>query len=529
MFQTKQQTQKNMTKSAKNAGNLIENNSIRTQYMSINSSPFSVLSTGLLLLAVTILGNAVVFAQQAGNGAIQPNPIRNEITTQPMTQPMTQPATTPAAPATNTEMPITPTNTEEVVTDPVVKAELDKAVTAFKESKFADAHNILKTLYEGHAEIMPPRIVMANMFAQAKLGDAVLVNLELATEETKDDPEAYLLLGEIALKQRHLTAAELLLKDASEKIEHYSANPVRRKNLTNSLYRVLTDLYETRQRWTQMEQCIDSQIKFDGQNANLLRRKGIAVFRQNRDDEAKQLLLQADQLDNTKEPAQKGLPADAIMSQLYLTRGDKDNARKALEAALAVYPKSKEILALSVRMKISDDNLNEAIPLAQQLLEADPTSAAAKRLRATVALYAQEYELAERLFQELLLESPTDTQAQNGLALALCEQNSQDKKKRALEYAADNVRKHQSNSEFWGTLGWVQFNVNALEDAAKSLQQSVASGSMNADTAYYLAQLHAKSNRNDDAKQLLELALKNNNQFPKRREASRLLRDLSQK
>jgi Tfp pilus assembly protein PilF len=507
--------------------------------MFINSSPFSVLGTVLLLLLLmTILGNSIVFAQQPSNGVTQPNPIRNEITTQPMMQPMTQPSTTPLAapamntvPATNTEVPITPTNAEEIVTDPAVKAELEKAVTAFKESKFADAHDILKTLYNGHAEIMPPRIVMANMFAQAKLGDAVLVNLELATEETPNDPEAYLLLGEIALKQRHLTAAELLLKDAHKKIDAYSANQVRRKNLTNSLYRVLADLYETRQRWKQMEQCINSQIEFDeqnGQNANLLRRKGIAVFRQNRDAEAKQLLLQADQLDTTKEPAQKGLPADAIMSQLYLTRNDKDNARKSLEAAFRVYPKSKEILALSVRMKISDDQLEEAIPLAQQLLDEDPTSAAAKRLRATVALYAQDYVLAEKLFQDLLLESPTDTQAQNGLALALCEQNSQDKQKRALEYAADNVRKHQSSSEFWGTLGWVQFKVNLTDDAAKSLQQSVASGSMNADTAYYLAQLHVKSNRTNDAKQLLELALKGNNQFPKRREAANLLKELSQ-
>ncbi|MDR1479849.1 MAG: tetratricopeptide repeat protein [Planctomycetaceae bacterium] len=505
MSKIKQQILKILTKPAQAAGISIRSNSMQIKRIFVNL-PFTVFGVGIFMLAMIILDNGVVVLAQE-------NPIRVS----------GEPTGTPPVNA----VPATPANTEGAITDPVVKAELEKAVATFKESKFAETLEILKALFQSHPEIAPPRIVMARMFAQAKLGDAVRANLELGTEETPADPEAYLLLGEIALRQRYLTSAELLLKHASETLKVYSASPVRKKNLTSSLLRVFTDLYETRQRWVQMESCINEQVQFDGQNATLLRRKGIAVFRQNRDDEAKRLLAQADQLDQTNtEPTQKGLPANAIMSQLYLSRGDKDNARMALEAALAAYPKSKEILALSVQMRISDDKLEAARPLAQQLLDEDPTSAAAKRLRATVALYLQDYGLAERLFQELLLESPTDSQAQNGLALALCEQNSPDKQKRAVEYAADNVRKYQGNSEFWGTLGWVQLKANLIDDAAKSLRQSVATGAINAATAYYLAQLSIKSNKNDEAKQLLELALKGNNQFAKRREAAQILNRL---
>jgi Tfp pilus assembly protein PilF len=438
-----------------------------------------------------------------------------------------------AVPANNnnkatTTIPMQPPNAD-ATTNPVIKAELEKAVAAFNNSKRHEALDILNALYKSHPEIAPPRVVMAQMFAQAKLGEAVRANLEFGTEETPTDPEAYLLLGEIALRQGHLTAAELLLKRADETVRNYAANPTRKKNLQSSLLRVLSDLFEARQRWTQMEQCVDEQIKLDGQNSTFLRRKGIAIFRQNRDNDAKQFFLQADQLDRAnKETGQKGLPADAAMSQLYLARGDRDNARSSLENALNTYPDSKEILALAVQMRVSDDKLEEAKPLAETLLSKDPASPAAKRSRAIVGLYLQEYALAEKLFQELLLESPSDSQAQNGLALALCEQGSPDKLKRALEYATDNVRKNQNNSEFWGTLGWVQYKANLIEEAARSLRQSISTGQINAATAFYHARLALKANKIDEAKQFLTLALQGNNQFAKRREAVDLLKQLSQ-
>ncbi|MDR0390671.1 MAG: tetratricopeptide repeat protein [Planctomycetaceae bacterium] len=473
-------------------------------------SPYAIFMGGLFSFVVFLCGETI-FSQDTPSYSGYPPSATNTTT----------PAGTPTSTANNT------------TTDPAIKAELEKATKAFNESKFPEALEILKSLSAQHPEIAPPRIVLAQMFAMAKLGDAVRANLELGTEETPDDPEAYLLLGEISLRQRNLTAAELLLRRAHEVLNKYAANPQRKRNLTSSLLRVLSEFYEVRQRWAHMEKCIDDQIKFDGQNATFLRRKGIAIFRQttdqqNRDNEAKQLFLQADQLDQTnKDATQKGLPADAAMSQLYLTRGDKDKARVHLESALKSYPQSKEVLALSIQMRVSDDKLEEARPLADKLLSDDPTLAAAKRLRATVGLYLREYPLAEKLFQELLLESPTDAQAQNGLALALCEQDVPEKVKRALEYAVDNVRKNQNSGEFWGTLGWVQYKANMIDEAERSLKQSVATGQLNAATTYYHARLAVKANKIDDAKRFLNIALQGNNQFAKRREALQLQQELS--
>jgi len=423
-----------------------------------------------------------------------------------------------------TEAPVDPMGDSGPI-NPEIQAELEKAVEAFNASQFAETLEILKSLYEKHPEIVPPRIVLAQWFAQSNLGTAVRANLEMGTEEVPDDPEAFLLLAEISLKQGSLTAAEALLRQATTKVSAYTINPTRKKNLAASVRRVATDLFEARQRWPQMEASINQQIEADGVTPELLRKKGVAIFQQKKDDDAKKIFIEADRLDVGSE--QKGLPADAVMSQLYLLRGDKDNARKSLETALAASPASKEVLVLSIQMKITDDKLEEAKPLAEKLLADDPNSDSAKRLCATVALYLNDYSTAEKLFEELLLASPLETQNANGLALALCEQDSPDKLRRALAYAAENVQKDQSNSEYLGTLGWVLYRANQLEQSANALKQSAASGQINAATAYYFARVAVRTGNVEEAKQLLNAALQDGNQFAKRRDAVQLLNELT--
>jgi Tfp pilus assembly protein PilF len=395
----------------------------------------------------------------------------------------------------------------------------------FNGSDFAGALEILKKLYAEHPELAPPRIVLAQWFAQANLGEAVRASLEMATEETPNDPEAYLLLGEISLRQRYLTAAELLLKKATDKLKSYNANAARQKQLNSSLLRNWTALAEARNRWDDMIVFIDQAVQADGETATLLRQKGVALFQQKKDDEAFVLFKKADSLeiDNTTD---RGLPAEAAMSQLFQVRGDKENVKKYLADALQKYPKSKEVVVLSIQARMNEDQLEDAQKLADQLQTEYPDWTPAKRLCATIALYLDENATAEKLFQELILASPADEQATNGLALAQCEQDDPQKLQRALEYARENVRKNQQNADYWATLGWVLYKANQLEAAAQALKQAAATGKVNAATAYYLARLALQTGKSVEARQLLEAAASSTAPFAKRRNAVKLLNEL---
>ena len=332
------------------------------------------------------------------------------------------------------------------VVDPVIEAGVMAAVASFNEADFAGALERLQTLYAQFPQLAPPRIVMAQWFAQADLGEAVRASLEMATDETPDDPEAFILLGEILLRQRYLTAAELLLDTARVKLETYTVNPERRELMQDSWLRNAIMLAEARERWDISLALLTRASEQSGETPTMLRQKGIALFQLERDAEALAMLAKADTLAATLDEPDVGLPAEAAIAQLYQLRGDRANVQRYLAEALRKYPQSREVVVLSIQSRIHDDQLEDARVLAERLLTENPDWQPAKRLLATVALYLGDYVGAERLFQELILESPGDEQITNGLALAQSEQDDPVKLQRALEYAQENVRRKRNHS-----------------------------------------------------------------------------------
>lgn len=402
---------------------------------------------------------------------------------------------------------------------------LQSAADLFNKADFDGALKRLEELCKSEPKLAPPRIILAQWFARAQLPNAIMVSLEAATTEHPDDPEAFLLLGEISLKKSEVAAAKLFFDHADQLLKKYNLNADRKKLLEISLLRNRASLAETRRDWKLSENLIDARIALEGKTSELLRQKAISLFQQEQFDGCLTLLKEADILDTAKE--NKGLPAEALISQLYILKGDAENGKSFLDRALEKYPNSKDILALAVVMRLSDEDLEGARKLAEKLVEEDKGSIPGRRLLATIALYQEDYTNAEKIFQELIVASPSDAASANGLALALCEQNDQEKLQRALEYALENVRKDSKNSEYLGTLGWVLYKAKQTEQAAKVLQEAAANGNVNSQTAYFIARIAFQNGHIEQAKQLLQAALKNNQPFAKRKEAKNLLTELS--
>ncbi|MDR0391205.1 MAG: hypothetical protein LBH59_04820, partial [Planctomycetaceae bacterium] len=211
--------------------------------------------------------------------------------------------------------------TVDPMTLPEVKTEVENAIAAFNKSDINSAKNILADLYKKHRGLQPPGIFLFQFFAQTRQGNIIKPVLDMTTNETPDDPEAYILLGDIALQQRELTAAELLFKEGESKLSGYSVNTERKKRLTSLLLRVQSTLAEVRGRWEAYGQLADKRIKHDGESAPFLRQKGIALFQQKKDSEAAALFAKADTLtttDSNQNNAVQGLPTEAMLSRLYL-------------------------------------------------------------------------------------------------------------------------------------------------------------------------------------------------------------------
>ncbi len=89
----------------------------------------------------------------------------------------------------------TPAEPEKVI------PEVQEAIERFKKQDFNGALELLKKAAAANADLPPAQVVMAQLFSQANQGNAVRVSLEKAVVEAPADPEAYVIIGDIAMAQ----------------------------------------------------------------------------------------------------------------------------------------------------------------------------------------------------------------------------------------------------------------------------------------------------------------------------------------
>ncbi len=466
---------------------------------------------------------AAKVAQAPRSTAARPTQTNAAPTARPATTAATaaQPAQTTAAPAAQ---PAQTNAADAPKLSPAEEAKYQEALQRFNSQNLSGALESLRELAASNPAATPPRLILARWFAELKNSKAVRTSLELATEESPNDPEAFLSLAEISLLEGSLTAAELLTNQGRRVLAQYSANPTRKQNLTRKALTLQLAYSNARERWAAAQEAILGLIQLDGETAELDRALGRALFQQNQDDKARELFVRADKA-TSPEAAATTLPADALLSRLYAERGDLANAKKYLDAALKASPKSVPTLVLSISTALEENDLESAWTRARQLY-ANDKSADVLKIYGKVALFRSDYPQAEGAFQEVVRQNPLDAEAVAGLALALCEQDDAEKRKRAVQYATSNVQKQANNRDYLATLGWTLYRSGETDAAIKVLQQSVADGQINAAAAYYFAVALTEKGQTQAAKQLLNAALATKPPFAKRAAAVALAQQL---
>ena len=96
--------------------------------------------------------------------------------------------------------------------------EIADAVARFKDRDFDGALKLLKEAVKKNADLPPAQVILAQLFSQANIPMGVRNALEQTVVESADDPEAYVIMGDIALRERQVTAASLLYAKAASLI-----------------------------------------------------------------------------------------------------------------------------------------------------------------------------------------------------------------------------------------------------------------------------------------------------------------------
>ncbi len=414
--------------------------------------------------------------------------------------------------------------------------EVAEGMELFKSLKFDEALDKFREAAQKHSQLSPGEVMMAKIFASIRnpqAAPAIRQYLDLATQESPEDPEAYVLLGDLARNDKRVTDAGLLYAHANTLLASFDKNADRKKNLQTRVYAGLGAVASAQQNWDEGKKQFQAWLELNPKSAQAMGQLAVALFRAGETGEARNQLEAAYKatLEQLKEAGREGediVHWGAQMGQFYQRSGDSEQAKKWMDFAVGTAKNSLQTWLTAAQWSLSTGQLDEAETQTARAMELGSNSLRAKVLRGVVALFKKDFSSAEMYFESAHLQAPGEFAASNNLALALCEQDDPEKIRRALAYAQTNAQANPKSAEAASTFGWVLYKAGKLKEADQVLSRLAQAGRVSEDTAYYIAVVSAEASRKEQAVTLLERAVASENPFSMRPEAEALLKDLQE-
>jgi cytochrome c-type biogenesis protein CcmH/NrfG len=357
------------------------------------------------------------------------------------------------------------------------------------------------------------------------------VALENRIVVAPDDPVPYIVLGDIALRHRRFTEAELLFRHADELVEKSKEGRKDYQTLKIASLSGLAGADAACERWEPARQRLEEALKLDPKDAATIEQLARVIFFGESDArQALELLRRAAQTSARLVPFVR-------LAFLYELFPDLDNASRWISRAVEKEPgdprtqiaAAQWMLLVGTKSRPALSPPRDARSYADKALELDPQSIDAQLTRGTVALFDKDFAKAEGCFEAVLKKEPGNCAARNNLALTLCEQADAGKKKRAVELAEANFDACPDDIEARATLAWALFQSGDAKKADDLLLPHKTSGDLTCDMLYYMACIANARGRVEEAGWLVTLALKGSETFRTVEAARALQKELREK
>jgi tetratricopeptide (TPR) repeat protein len=399
--------------------------------------------------------------------------------------------------------------------------EIGEAVARFRNRDFDAALAILKRAVAKNPDLPPAHVVMARLFAKANDKNMVRVALEKAASEAPADPEAFILLAELALREGHVAEASATLSKARELLAPFRGSVKRRDFMTLALANTSVGIAEARKDWPLAKAHLEEILNDHPNDVQALQRYARVLFQQEKRQEALDVLAKAKKIDS-----QVLLP-EARLALFSEQNGDHRTAKRWMADALRIAPRDVRACLAAGQWAWETREFADAQKYSARAVQMAPDLSEAAILRGVVALFQKDYETAELYFERANLESPNRSAITSHLALALCEQSDFAKVRRALEYASINARKNPKDRDAICTYAWVLYKAGLIHEAEQHLRQGLSQGGATSDDAFIAALILLDQGHKGDVRQLLEKALRSPGPFRKRPESIALLTEVA--
>jgi tetratricopeptide (TPR) repeat protein len=412
----------------------------------------------------------------------------------------------------------------KAVSDDAQNQEVTGAINRFRDRDIDGCRAILERAKSNNAKLPPPGVMMAMLWLSVNQLGPARAELEDCVIKFSQDPEPYLMMGDLAFQDRRVTDADMLFKEATRLAAEYTENAKRKRDFDIRCNAGSAAVAEARKQWELAQKHLQAWIDLDPDNASAHQRMGIVLFQLSKPQEALEQFREAKKLD------QKAVQPELAMARLYDDAKKRDTAKKLIEAAIKEAPKDPAVLLAASQWYLGQNDLERAKAIAEDALKLDTKSLEGRVVRGAIARVARDYATAEKFFYDAHVQSPGNFPASNSLALVLIESDDKDSRQRALEMAEANVAMHRENSpqqvNALTTLAWVYYKLGRREDAEKILAQITQNNALTTDGAYYVAKLLSDRGEKDRARKILEEVLANEPMFATRPDAVDLLAKL---
>lgn len=401
--------------------------------------------------------------------------------------------------------------------------DVEDAINRFLSRDIDGARNLLSAAKKKAPKLAPPEVMLAQLFIAAGQGPAARQELERAIKKFPDDPEAYLILSDVAFSEGRFTEAGLLFAKASALAAKFSENPKRKQNFQMRSFAGMAAVDEARENWPAAKESLKAWTQLEPNSAAAHQRLARVLFQLDDKKGAYAELQAAVKADS------KVAPAEVTMGNFYAQAGDKTQAEKFMTAAAKKAPNDLATNLALVQYFLQNNQLSDAQTHADAAVKIDPQSLDAKIARGVVARMQKDYPTAKKWLEAAHTQSPANAVVTNQLALVLLEQKDTADHKRAMEFAEVNQKLNPNNTEAAATLGWIAYRMGRKADAQRALNAIVQSGNLTPESAYYVAYVLKDQGQASNAVKLLETSLNNDRPFAYRQEAETLLSELRKK
>lgn len=404
--------------------------------------------------------------------------------------------------------------------------DVEDAFQAYNRRDFKQARRSLATAYQKNPELAPPDVMLAMIHLSVGRGRDAEAAIDRAIVEQPQDPEAYILLGDLALREGRKTIADLAYHRGLELVKNSESNAHRFRNLQIRLQAGSASLAEVREQYEKAAGHLNAWLALDPENPMPHGSLGRIQFRLKDFAAARASFTKLKALD------EDAPPVEIAMGRLYSDAGMQALAKEQMDAAIK--NAGNDVRA---RLTIAEWALDQGLPeMAQQSIDAvlklDPNSVGGQVLLARLARTRNKTDEAAQILTAAVLASPNSFAVTNELARTLAV--SPDEKKRAagLDYARRNFQSYQKRNAIVGreaamTYAWLLLHNGRTSEAEAAISTLTTGSTLSKENAYFVGKIYADGGKPHVAITALQAALSQETPFPGRDAAEKLLAELS--